>query len=303
MTLRHWIMIVLTAGLFGSSFLFIKIALADIPPMTIAAGRAGIAALIIGLFAWSTGVRLPASARDWRVLGIVGCLTAAIPYAATAAGQAWIDSSLGGILFATIPLFTVFLAPLFLADERFTLWRVTGALTGLGGVAIVMGPQAAAGLQTQMLGALITLAAAASYAAGGIFTRANPQIAPPVMATGQLIVAAPLLASLSAGIDAPWTLTPSATSLWSLGALGLVSTAFPVLLFFRLVHEVGATRTSLLTFFIPVFAVLLGTGLLGEAPGFYAFAGLALIIGGAALISRRVRTRSVHPGQTAKLPL
>ncbi len=287
MTLRHWIMILLTAALFGSSFMFIKIALADIPPLTIATARALIAAIIIGGYAWASGVRLPRLGRDWLVLVVIGFLTAAIPYGAIAVGQTRIDSSLGGILFATIPLFTVFMAPIFLTEEQFTTWRVVGALTGLAGVAVVMGPQAIAGLQAQVLGAALTLGAAASYAAGSIYTRSNPQVAPQVMAIGQLIVATPVLATLSIGFEAPWTLHPSPTSLWALIALGGISTAGPVMLFFRLVHEVGATRTSLLTFFIPVFALILGTGLLGETPGLNAYAGLALIFTGAVMVSRR----------------
>lgn len=286
MTLRQWSLIVLTAALFGSSFFFIKVAVADLPPMTIAAGRAFVAALVIGAVATRLGVGMPPPGPAWRPLAVVGLLTAIIPYAFIAAGQTRIDSSLGAILFASIPLFSVFLSWAFLPDESLTPERVAGALIGLGGVVAVIGTPLLAGLTDQLAGACATLIAAASYAAGAVYARRQIRWPPLVMAAGQVIVAAPVLILIAAISDAPWSLDPLPASLIALVAVGVVSTAIPVILFFRLVREIGATRTSILTFFIPVLAVIPGTLILGERPSAFAYAGLALILTGAILISR-----------------
>ncbi len=282
MTPRHWAMILLTAACFGSSFFFIKIAVGDIPPLAIAAGRAGIAALVVGAVAWARGAR-PPPRRDWPALAAIATLTAIVPYSAIAFGQTRIDSALGGILFATIPLFTVLVAPLFLPEEPFTRKRLAGAAIGLAGVAAILGPQAISGLQGQMLGAAATLLAAASYAAGGILARRSARLSPMVMAAGQLAIAAPVLIALSLTLEKPGNL-PAPAALAALIAVALISTALPVLLFFRLLREIGAARASVMTFFMPVFAVLLGTLLLNESPGRTAFAGLVLIFAGAVLI-------------------
>ncbi|HHL21334.1 MAG TPA: DMT family transporter [Aliiroseovarius sp.] len=286
MTLRQWGMILLTAALFGSSFFFIKLAVADLPPMTIAAGRALIAAMLVAAVARAFGAALPRPGRDWRPLVVVGILTAALPYALIAAGQTRIDSSLGGILFATIPLFSLFLSRAFLPDAPLSAGRIAGALTGLAGVALAIGPGALAGLPGQITGVAMTLAAAASYAAGAVYTRSLGRASPLVLAAGQLLVAAPLLAAAALLTERPWTLTPAPPALGAILAVGLVSTALPTLLFFRLVREVGPARASILTLFMPVFALLLGTLVLGERPGPAMFAGLVLILAGAILINR-----------------
>ena len=99
MTPFLWSALILTATLFGSSFLFIKLTVSDIPPFTLAAGRAALAAVAVYIFMRLNGARLPAIGRDWVPLIVLGILTAVIPYVAIAWGQRYIDSSLGGILF------------------------------------------------------------------------------------------------------------------------------------------------------------------------------------------------------------
>ena len=130
MTARQWTVVLVTAALFGSSFFFIKISVAEIPPLTLAAGRALLAAVILVVVVRTGGIVFPPLGRDWLTLLIVGMLTATIPYAAIAAGQTLIDSSLGGILFATIPLFTVVLAPVFLTEESRGRVRTRGQIVG-----------------------------------------------------------------------------------------------------------------------------------------------------------------------------
>ena len=288
MGLHHWAVLLLTATMFGSSFFFIKIAVDTIPAITLAAGRAALAVPIaLGILKIS-GQRLPPLGSDWIPLVILGALTAAIPYAAIAWGQVHIESGLAGILFGTIPVFSVILAPVLARDETLTPGRLLGAAVGLAGVVMVIGPGALAGFGDQLLGTIVTLGAALSYALGGIYARRQKHLSPIVMTTGQLLTATFLLLPLSLVMDAPWTLAPSAAALGSLAAVAVVSTALPAFLLFWLIQRVGATNGSLLAFFMPVVAVTLGTTLLGETLPWQAFAGLGLIMLGAAAVTGRI---------------
>ncbi len=294
MSSKQWAVLLLTAALFGSSFFFIKLAVGSIPPLTIAAGRALIAAVVVYGFLRSMGLRFPGTISGWTPLLILGVLTAAIPYAAIAWGQAHIDSSLGGILFATIPVFSVLIGPLLLDDETFTLQRLTGVAIGFAGVVVIIGPTVLAGLGTQVVGAAVTVLAALSYAAGGIYARRQPQLSPVLMAAGQLVTASLLLIPMALFADRIWLLEPSDIAVGSLLVVALFSTAVPVLLLFWLVRNAGATNASLLAFFMPVAAVLLGVGVLGEQLSLTAVAGFGLIILGAAIVTGNVTLRKLR---------
>ena len=200
------------------------------------------------------------------------------------------------MLFGTLPVFSVLLAPVVIADETLTPGRLCGAFVGLAGVVTVVGPDALAGLDTQLLGATVTLLAALSYALGGIYARRRADLAPAVTAAGQLIVAALILVPLSLIVDTSWTLTPHAAVLGALAATAVLCTATPIVLLFWLIRQVGASNGSLVAFFIPVVAVSLGTALMAEALPWPVFAGLGMILFGAAVISGRVRlSRPVRP--------
>jgi len=291
MSLPLWGALILTATLFGSSFLFIKLAVTAIPPLSLAAGRAALAAAAVVLFLYGTGERLPATGRAWLPMIVLGLLTAVIPYAAIAYGQQHIDSSLGGILFATIPVFSVVVAPLVLAEERLTWQRLAGVALGFSGVVLAIGPEAFADFGSQALGAGVTVLAALSYASGNIFARTLKGTGPVELAAGQLVVATLVLVPVSLLTDAPWTLTPGAMPLASLAVVALLNTAIPVLLMFWLIREAGASNASLLAFFMPVASVLLGVVVLGEALGWFTMAGFGLIILGAGLVTGSFRFR------------
>lgn len=296
MTARHWSLILLTGVLFGSSFVFIHVAVAEIPPLTVAAGRAALATPIALGVLLAGGRRLPPLGRAWIPLIVLGLLTAAMPYSAIAWGQRHIASGLAGILFGAIPVFSVVLAPMLLGrEERLTWARLTGALVGLAGVVLVIGPQALAGIENQMLGVGVTLGATLSYTLGTIYARTRSELDPVVMTAGQLIVGAVVLTLAALVVDAPWQLAPSAAAIGAVAATAVLSTVLPTLLLFWLVRNAGASNASLATFFIPVTAVALGTAALGESLPWTAFAGLGLILLGAAAVGGRFKRRAQAP--------
>ncbi|WP_298986182.1 EamA family transporter [uncultured Roseibium sp.] len=291
MTPRLWAVLLLTAALFGSSFLFIKLAVESIPPVTLAAGRAALAALAVHLFMRLSGERLPSPGKSWQPIIVLGVLTAIIPYIAIAYGQTHIASSLGGILFATIPVFSVLIAPVFLQEEQLTSSRLFGVAIGFAGVVLAIGPDAFSHLDTQLVGAGVTVLAALSYATGNIYARATGQLKPVVLASGQLIVAAIVLVPLSMIVDFPWTLSPGPSQLVNLIVVALFNTAAPVMLMFWLIRNAGASNASLLAFFMPVASVLLGVFVLSESLSWTTGIGFALIVLGAVLVTGNLRLR------------
>ncbi|MBZ0215575.1 MAG: DMT family transporter, partial [Fimbriimonadaceae bacterium] len=289
MSYRHWFILLLTAALFGSSFFFIKLTVSTISPLTLAAARTVIGAVIIYIFMRAKGYRLPPPGKDWIILFVLGMLLAAMPYAAIAWGQVYIESSLAGILFTVIPIFTVLIGPLLLAEEYLSMQRIIGVAIGFSGVVLAIGPAALAGIGDQLLGAAATLFAALSYATGGMYTRMNRHIAPLPMAAGQLIMGSVVLVILSFVFEAPWDLRPTGAAWIGVAGVSILATAAPVLLFFWLVNRVGASNSSLLAFFVPVSAILLGVFALGESLHWQALAGLILIFVGASLVTGRAR--------------
>ncbi len=148
--------------------------------------------------------------------------------------------------------------------------------------------EALAGVGGQVAGALATLGAAFSYAMGGIYARTQAGLSPVVMAVGQLVTGSIILIALALALDAPWTLAPPVEAIGAVAAVAVVSTAVPALLLFWLIRRAGATNGSLLAFFMPVVAVALGAVVLGERLPWQAFAGLGLILLGAAAVNGRI---------------
>ena len=298
MSLTNWILLILTAALFGSSFSLVNVAVADIPPIHLAAARIVVAAPVVLVFLYLTGRRLPRLGASWLPLLGLGLLTAAIPYLAIAWGQSHISSSLGGILFATIPLFTVIFAPVFANETKLTGTQFLGVIAAFVGVVLAIGPETLTEVGEKTAGAAVTLAAALSYALGNVYARTLSALDPVLMAAGQLLTASLMLVPLAATAGPSITLEVGLSAILATLAVGIFSTAVPVLLMFTLVKRVGATRTSLLAFFIPIAAVLLGVVLLGERLTPMTLLGFVMIIVGA-IWSSRVRPKPADPARSA----
>lgn len=293
----EWAVLAAVALLFGTAFFFTKVAIETVPPVTTAALRTLIAAPIAWAILRLGGGRLPPLGRDWLPLVTLGLLAAAIPYVGVAWGQTRIASGLGGILFATIPMFTVVAAHFMTPDEKFTTRRFLGAALGLAGVVLVVGPAALAGLGGGALGEAATLWAAFSYGLAGVYMRRLPHLSPGVLATGQFICAALILTPLSLAVDRPWAIVPTVETYWSIAAIAVLNTVVPLMLTIWLIRRAGATNTSLLSFAMPVVAVGIGAWLLDETLSWRAYGGLAFILVGAAAINRRRSQR--EPNQPA----
>ena len=299
MNAADWGLLLAAALLLGSTFLFLNIAVAEIPPLTVAALRTLIAAPICWVMMRAFGARLPRTRQGWIALFWLGLLTGAIPFGTLAWGQQHIESGMAGILFGTMPVLAVVIAPLFLAEETFTRRRLIGAMIGLAGVVLVMGPSVLGNAGNQALAIFITFLAPLSHTLGAIYARRQPGLSPPAMATGQMIFGALILTPPALVLEAPLGLTPGMGAIGAMLVTGVACTAFAMSLYFVVVRRIGATRSSLVPLFFPVVAVFLGAAVLGERLPVEAFVGLALIMAGALAVGGGAKTKPPGPASTA----
>ncbi|MEQ8356709.1 MAG: DMT family transporter [Kiloniellaceae bacterium] len=294
-----WIQIFLLASVWGLSFFLTEICLRDFGPVTVAAGRVATAAVALLAVAAASGHRLPPRLADWGALALMGLINNALPFSLIMWGQTRIDSGLASILNATTPLFTFVLAHFLTRDERMTRRGALGIAVGFLGALVLIGPGALGGLGGQSWGQFAVLAAAVCYACSGIYGRRLRHLSPIVAAAGMTTASAVLLLPLAALLDRPWTASPDAATWTALAALGLVSTAFAYILYFRILASAGATNVLLVTFLVPITALLLGIFVLDEVLTATALLGMLLIFGGLAVIDGRLLPRRVF-GKTPK---
>lgn len=286
----EWGLLVALSAIWGGSFLFVALAVRDLPPLTIVALRLALAALALQAVLRIAGIALPGGRSAWSAFFGMGLLNNAIPFTLITWAQGHIPSGLASILNATTPLFAVLVAHALTRDEPLTPGRLAGTLVGFAGVAAMIGPAAFAGLGLGIAAQVAVLLAALSYAVSGVFGRRfrTLGIAPAAAAAGQVTASAILLLPFALVVDRPWSLPlPGAEALLAVAALALLSTAFAYVLFFRVLASAGATNVILVTFLIPVSAILLGVLVLGERLAPRHAAGMALIALGLALIDGR----------------
>ncbi len=295
---REWAMLITLSMLWGGSFFFVELIVDRLPPLTIVWLRVGVAAVALWIIAALMRLPLPTGSGIWLAFLAMGLINNVVPFSLIVWGQIHIASGLAAILNATTPMFTVIVAGLFLADERPTPAKWFGVVFGFTGVVLMIGPVAFKGIGNNLLAQLAVLGAALSYAFAGVFGRRFKTMGldPITTAAGQ--VSASTLVLLPIALIFEWP--PGFESLKTTGlaaiiALGLLSTATAYVLYFRLLASAGATNLLLVTFLIPVSAILLGSLILGEVLKPVHFAGIGLIGLGLVVIDGRLLSPKTPP--------
>ena len=273
------------ALIWGSSFMFIKVADREVEPSTLILGRLWLAMLTLAVVVplLTDGRSVVADLRaHWRPLVVIGLLNTAVPFWLLSWGETRIDSGLASIIQASVPIFNAVLAYGFFHEERVTGRRLLGVAMGFVGVAVLVGAQPHA----KLLGALAVVGMALCYAAGGLLTRRHLASARPhAIALGTSLVAA--LAVTPAGIvQAPGDV-PGWKTFGSIAVLGTVCTAVAYLIFFTIIARAGAGYAALVTYLVPPVALGYGAIFLDEGVGASALIGLVLILAGVTLGTRR----------------
>jgi len=303
MSPRYLAVLVALGGLWGGSFLFIKVAVDETAPLQLAASRVLFGAVALAPVVWLRGLRLSNPPRVLRQLVILAVLSSAIPFVLISWAVLHIDTGVASVLNSTMPLWTAIFASAFLADERLTPVTVLGLLVGFGGVAVLSGDDLTSLRGEGLLGHLAVEGAAACYAAGAVFVRARLQAEDRVTISAvQLAMAALMLAPLSLAVEGPPVLDLSAKAWLAWLTLGAASTGLASVVFYWLIQRVGSVRTSLVTYIIPTVGLLLGAAVLDEELGLNALLGAALIVMGVAIVAGGFRLSLLRRAlpQTAK---
>ncbi len=282
MKLKTLAQLITLALLWGIAFMFIKVAVREIPPVTLIMTRVGLAAVILYLILRAQGRNLPGPGRIWLHFAVVGLLYNALPYSLVAWGQQYIDSALAAMFIGTTPLITLVLAHIFTTDDHFTPAKAGGVAFGFAGLAVLLGPALAGGLHVTSFGLLASLAAAISYGAAIVYAKRTLHGLPPLVSpTAQLGLAALFLLPVSLLVEQPTRLPlPSVTALGALLMLTIFSTALAFYVYYRAMENTSATTLSLATYLIPIVATVAGVLLLHEQLAWNVYLGCGLIFGG-----------------------
>ncbi len=304
MNRKDTLALLLLSAIWGSSYLFIAIGAEALPPVTLVAMRLLIGAAALQIVLRLRGIPLPGSPRVLAALAFMGLVNNIVPFTlitwAETPGPQQIDSGLAAVLTAAVPIFTVIIAHFALKDERFTTLKAAGVTVGFVGVVVLMSPRLNGGIDQPLWGALAVVGAALSYAVAVTFSRrALSQVQPIVIGAMQMTWSALALIPIALLADRTSLAGVPARAWFAVAWLGLLGSGIAYILFFGLIQRVGATRTAIVTYLMPVVAVLLGAMFNQEPIHWTLIAGLALIVGGAALVNRKPKPRPAPAGVVA----
>jgi drug/metabolite transporter (DMT)-like permease len=284
----EWGLLLLLSTVWGGSFFFAAVALREVGPLTVTISRVLIAAILLHLFILLAGLRMPRDTRTWVAFLGMGLLNNIIPFSLIFWGQTHIASGLASILNATTPLFTVVIAHVLTHNEKLTAGRTLGVLIGFAGVVVMIGADLLQGLGNNLLAQLAVLGAAVTYGFASVYGRRFRQLPPICTAAGQVTTSTIVMLPVALLLERPWSLPmPGWQTFAALALLGALCTAFAYGLYFRILRTAGSTNISLVTFLVPVSALLLGMLILGERLEPKHFLGMALIGVGLAAIDGR----------------
>jgi drug/metabolite transporter (DMT)-like permease len=273
--------------IWGSTWLFIKLGLEDLPPFTFAGIRFVIAATILFGIIKVYGFTLPRSRSDWGLLAITGVLSFSFNYGAVFWGEQYVSSGLSAVLQATIPLFGLVIAHFFLPAERMTTLRILGVLMGVLGVGVVFSNQLHASGPNALAGSVVIVTGAACTAYANVLVKGRAKhLNPAILAGAQMVFG--LIPLLLAGVfleGNPFRFHWTRMAVVALVYLAIVGSVVAFLLYYWLVQHMDVTKTMLIALVTPVTAVLLGMVVLNEQLNWRTFAGGALIICGIGLLA------------------
>lgn len=290
--LSHWLLLVALAVVWGSSFGLTRVAVAELTPAMLVAGRNMIAAGGLLLLVLVLRRAFPCGRRVWGFMLAIAVVGNMLPFLLISWGQQRIDSGLAGILMAVMPLLTLVLAHFLVPGERMVPQRLVGFLIGFVGILTLIGPTALRDLGGggELLAQLAVLGGAVCYAVNAIVSRHKPASDP--WSTSALVLSMAWLltlplAMLTWPVEAAAMPELSPSALWAVAVLGLVCTALGSVIYFTLVAAAGPTFLSMINYLIPLWAVLMGTLFLNERLEWNQLLAMVLILGGVAWSQRR----------------
>ena len=278
MKLKHWLVFILLGAIWCSSFMWIKIAVQEIGPITLVAFRVLFGLLFGVVVIYIQRIPWPRTLKEWTPLLMLGIFNIAIPFFLISWGEQSIDSAVASILNATVPLFTILIAHFLLQDDKITAPKVLGLLMGFAGVVILMSKDIGAALGS-LLGQFAIVLASAFYAGGGVYARRTTQEMPGILRSAGPLLPATVVMWLSMFLFEGPVKFPQLGITWiALLFLGVLGSGLAFVMSYYLLHEIGPTRTSMVTYLFPLGGVILGVVFLNEQLTWQLVGGAVLIV-------------------------
>ena len=277
------------ALLWGSSYLFIKVAVVEIPPVTLIALRVLGAAIFLMMVMRARSEKLPHDGATWRMLLLQAIFNSIAAWTILAWGQQYVEAGLASVLNSTSPIFVFLLTTVITRHEALGRRKLFGAMLGIVGVVLIVGVDALHGLGDQVAGQIACLVGAALYACAAIYGKRFNHISAVATAAGTMIWASVVLVPLALFLDRPWTLAPSADAIAAAAILSILCTGVALLIYFRLVQTLGSMGVTSQSYLRAGIGVVLGMIILGESFTLPVALGLFAAIAGVALINWPVR--------------
>lgn len=291
MSIKNWLRFLAVGVTWGTSFLWIKIALEEIGPLMVVAFRSsfGLVGMVFILLFTNRKLLTWQNIKPWLGLFfLIGITNAALPFVFISWGEQFIPSGIASVLISTTPLFTILMVTFFMREDSITLTRAIGLVLGFGGVIVLFIPELRNSHLENLFGLLAVLTAAASYALSGILVRKKVHgLDSRLQVLMQYITAALLVWMLTFIFEKPITLPKLPLTWIALLWLGLLGSSMASFFHFQLIHSIGPTRTSAVAYVQPMVGVLLGALILGEGFGWQTLIGGILIVAGIMLVNRR----------------
>lgn len=280
------VLLLLLGTIWGSSYLFIKVVVGEVPVLTLVAGRLLLSTAVMWLLLPLLRYTFPRSRKLWGAYAVMGFLSGTLPYVLISWGEKYIPSGLAALLQSTMPIFTVLIAYFWGGrDERMSLTMILGVIIGFVGVGVLLLPDLREGLRSSLWGQLAVVVSSVSYAGSAVFARRYIRGQPPlVSAMGQLTMGALFTLPLALAVDRPFDLSPSLPATASWLALSILGTVVAYVIYYALIERKSATFVSTVTYIIPVNGLILGSLVLGEPLTWILLLSLALILAGVLLV-------------------
>ena len=289
---KHWTAFIFLGGIWSASFLWIKIALDEIGPNTLVAWRVLFGLLFAGGAVFVQRKAWPRDWAGWLPFLVLGVTSVAIPFFLITWGELSIDSAVASILNATVPLFTIVIAHLFLQDDKMTVQRVVGLFIGFIGVVVLLSEDLFAGAHGSILGQGAVILASTFYAGSSVYARRKTQSAPGLVRGAGPLVSATLVMWIMAPIlEKPFSVPQLPITWIAVLWLGVLGSGLALILWYYLLHEIGPTRTGMVTYIFPLGGVILGVIFLNEHLSWQLALGALLIISSIVVVNWQSKKR------------
>ncbi len=303
-TRLDWLLLLLLGSMWGTSYVFIKIGVETLPTFTLIAARLGIGLTILATVVVVAREPLPRNPRIYGHLVVMSIINIVLPFYLITTAERSVDSALAAILNGAVPLFVIVIASLFLDDEPITVNRLVGLIVGYGGVIVLVSRSlgGSAG-ESSFVGELALIGSTLSYAIGAVYSRRNVRgLRPMIPALFQVGFAFVIVSVIAFLFEDPFAVSWSGSAIGAVVWLGVLGSGFAYLVMFRLLARLGATRTSLVAYILPVVGIAAGALVFQETVDARVLFGTALVIAGVALVNsrfgqRRLFGRGAPPAQ------